>query len=744
MSTNNAINLKDSGLASYDGAGTFAGRTLTQPAAGITVTNGDGVAGNPTLALSDDLAGVEGLASDGVAVRTGTSTWTTRTLTAGSGISIANGDGVAGNPTITADTNVPTTFTSDSGSATPASNNINLVGGTGMDTTATGSTVTFNFDVTEVGALPTSFPCDVGTGVPSGNILNLVGGTNIATSGSGNSVTMNIEGQIPIANGGTGLSTTPTNGQLLIGNGTGYTLATLTEGTAIDITNGAGTITIDVDTSELPTVPITFTADSGTAMAAANIINFVTGSGMTSSASGNTVTHSLDVPVTVANGGTGQTSLTDHGVLVGSGTSAIDALAVGATGTVLAGSTGADPAFTATPSVTSITLSTPLAVSSGGTGSSGITGIVAGNGSVYNGRTLQQPATGITISNANGSGGDPTFALANDLAGVEGISGTGLATRTATDTWTTRSLVQPAAGITIADNAGIAGNPTFALANDLAAVEGLATTGMVARTATDTWTTRTLTAGTGISITNGDGVSGNPTITATGGSSSLLTSSSYLFDDFYNISNTGSSGFTTTYPFFMSSSAGGYNSRQTVSNRPGVYRIDFTGGTDASIYAGNVSGSLVGAVIPGNYTITYQWAMRLNNLPSAGSFVIYVGLLASASTIPPGTTQGMYFSYTDNVNSGKWRINTRDGSGITTSNTNNTVDTNFHTYKIVINSAATSVSFYIDGSEVTNSPIATNISTSALNWVFQCDVVSGSVTRTMDIDYLYAQTDFSR
>ena len=34
--------------------------------------------------------------------------------------------------------------------------------------------------------------------------------------------------QLTVANGGTGLSSTPTNGQLLIGNGTNYTLATLT------------------------------------------------------------------------------------------------------------------------------------------------------------------------------------------------------------------------------------------------------------------------------------------------------------------------------------------------------------------------------------------------------------------------------------------------------------------------------------------------------------------------------------
>jgi len=47
---------------------------------------------------------------------------------------------------------------------------------------------------------------------------------------------------------------------------------------------------------------------------------------------------------------------TAHGVLIGEGTSSIVAAAVGATGTVLAGSTGADPSFSATPSVTSITL----------------------------------------------------------------------------------------------------------------------------------------------------------------------------------------------------------------------------------------------------------------------------------------------------------------------------------------------------------------------------------------------------
>ncbi len=52
---------------------------------------------------------------------------------------------------------------------------------------------------------------------------------------------------IGIGYGGTGLAATPTNGQLLIGNGSGYSLATLSnsDGT-VDIANGVGSITISV------------------------------------------------------------------------------------------------------------------------------------------------------------------------------------------------------------------------------------------------------------------------------------------------------------------------------------------------------------------------------------------------------------------------------------------------------------------------------------------------------------------
>src|SRR6185436_12935001 len=53
----------------------------------------------------------------------------------------------------------------------------------------------------------------------------------------------------------------------------------------------------------------------------------------------------------------------------------------------------------------------------------------------------------------------------------------------------------------------------LSLANDLSALEALGSTGIATRTATDTWAQRTITGTSNeISATNGDGVSGNPTL----------------------------------------------------------------------------------------------------------------------------------------------------------------------------------------------------------------------------------------
>lgn len=128
-------------------------------------------------------------------------------------------------------------------------------------------------------------------------------------------------------------------------------------------------------------------------------------------------------------------------------------------------------------------------------------------------RTLAAPAAGITITNPAGTAGNPTFALADDLAALEGMAGTGLVARTAANTYAQRTITAPAAGITVSNGGGVAGNPTLALANDLSALEGLGSTGIAVRSAADTWVQRTITGTANqITVSNGDGVSGNPTL----------------------------------------------------------------------------------------------------------------------------------------------------------------------------------------------------------------------------------------
>lgn len=58
-------------------------------------------------------------------------------------------------------------------------------------------------------------------------------------------------------------------------------------------------------------------------------------------------------------------------------------------------------------------------------------------------------------------------------------------------------------------------NATQPLDTDLTALAGLSTTGLIARTGSGLASTRTVTAGNGITITDGDGVSGNPTVAIT-------------------------------------------------------------------------------------------------------------------------------------------------------------------------------------------------------------------------------------
>lgn len=102
-----SINLGIEGIVATDGLGNWIARTLVAPAAGLTISSPTGFPGNPTFALANDLAALEGLAGTGIAVRSAADTWVLRSIavtdTATVNLTITNADGVAGNPTLQAD-----------------------------------------------------------------------------------------------------------------------------------------------------------------------------------------------------------------------------------------------------------------------------------------------------------------------------------------------------------------------------------------------------------------------------------------------------------------------------------------------------------------------------------------------------------------------------------------------------------------------------------------------------------------
>lgn len=243
-------------------------------------------------------------------------------------------------------------------------------------------------------------------------------------------------------------------------------------------------------------------------------------------------------------------------------------------------------------------------------GSQWVNGSIPGTGTVTSVGAFQ-PFEGLTISGSPiTSAGNLTFALANDLLGLENLASTGIAVRNGTSSWVTRSVVngkgtivnngdgtlgnisidtkdssatnelqniswssitattatatlsnsggdiifragantlfanvsggleitatgggggsgitslsmaQPASGFTITPTTLSApGTFTFALNNDLLALENLGSTGLAVRTGVNSWANRIITGSGGITVSNGDGVAGNINISFSGGSS---------------------------------------------------------------------------------------------------------------------------------------------------------------------------------------------------------------------------------
>ena len=219
-----------------------------------------------------------------------------------------------------------------------------------------------------------------GIAVPTGKTMWVYNnGTNVVAVTT-HLTSLTLGAALPVASGGTG-QTTYTDGQLLIGNSTGNTLtkATLTAGSGITITNGAGSISIAATSGGGGTV---------TSVNATTAISGLSFSGGPVTTSG---TLTLSGTLGVAGGGTGLASLTSGAVLIGAGTSSVLSVSPGTLNNVLTsnGTTWVSQAGSGTGTVTSVsvvstngfagtvaTATTTPAI----TITTSITGIMKGNG----------------------------------------------------------------------------------------------------------------------------------------------------------------------------------------------------------------------------------------------------------------------------------------------------------------------------------------------------------------------------
>lgn len=108
------------------------------------------------------------------------------------------------------------------------------------------------------------------------------------------------------------------------------------------------------------------------------------------------------------------------------------------------------------------------------------------------------------------------------------------------------------------------------LDSDLTAVANLAGTGLIVRTATGAATTRTITASTGITVANGDGVSGNPTVSLS------------------NVGTAGTFGSATQVPVLTTNAQG-----QVVSVTPTTISLASTAITDFAEAAQDAAGGIL-------------------------------------------------------------------------------------------------------------------------------------------------------
>jgi len=413
------------GIMAKTGSTTLTPRTLQVSGQGVTITNGDGVAGDPTIALTGVPAAIAGLSGFGQLTMLGTGA-TIRQLAGSSGqITVTDGAGTSGNPTIAIASNP--VLPGAAGVVVPAGNTA------ARAAVPSNGTIRYNTDNSNFEFYQNSVWTVFGTG--AGSVTNVIGTANQITVVNGTTTpTVSITSNPIIP--GTGSLTlpigssfarpgTPVGGMLrynsdlgvveayttagwitlgtgsggggvtAIATGTGLTGGPITTTGTIAIANTAVTAGTYGSSTNIPQIIINaqgqITSATNIAVSTGGTVSSVDVSGGTTglTTSGGPITSSGTITLAgtlgATNGGTAQSTYSAGDILYASATNTLSKLSVGTNGFVLtlagglptwAASTGGVTSFTtslsgltpATASTGAITLAGTLGISSGGTG----------------------------------------------------------------------------------------------------------------------------------------------------------------------------------------------------------------------------------------------------------------------------------------------------------------------------------------------------------------------------------------
>jgi hypothetical protein len=484
------------GFLGRTGAGAFAVRTLQQPAAGLTISNSNSTTGDPVFALANDLASLEAISGFGYGVRISADNWIQRTLTATNArITISNPAGTAGNSdfdlaTLTdSGTGTLLKITRDaygrvSGTASVVIGDISPITDTrylqkGGDT----MTGTLTLAADPVSALQAATKQYVDNSVqgldpkqtatlattaalPANTYSNGASGVGATLTATGNALltvdaVATTAGMLVLVKNEV---STQNNGLYVVTNpGSAGAAYVLTRSTDMDLATEFSGGFVPVGNAGTANANSLWLCNPvGTVTVGTTGIPFTQLNKGTDLVQGNGILINTNT-VSVNTASSARITVTGAGVDLASGivtTGTYTKLTVDTYGRVTAGATATPSDIGAQPADSDLTALAAIATT-------GLYAITATGFSAT--RSLAAPAAGFSIGNADGVAGNPTFTLTNDLAALEGISGFGFGARISADNWIQRSMATASTGrITILNPAGTAGDPTFDLASGIA------------------------------------------------------------------------------------------------------------------------------------------------------------------------------------------------------------------------------------------------------------------------------------